>query len=232
MATITTGRPIDQAGDPTDGPALEMDPDGAAANAFSTSSYSLASSPGAEMWSAIDQWPARDDSAEPAMLVWLGPDAMELPPHVHTRGREYFHTLEGEVTLVVDGETRRLGPEESVSIEPGQEHFFRNDSDEYAAFYVETPWFETIEIQFTFFGMDHDGAFSRDGSYGQPGFLQGLVMSEYLREGTHITAAPFALQRLLWATVAPAGRALGRQPVDERYLEDEFWERTVEQPDP
>lgn len=231
MGTIPTGRPLDEDGNPTDGPALQMDPDGPAAEMLAETPYPLASSPAAEMWSAIVQYPERDGSSEPAMLVWLGPDALELPPHAHVNDSEYFRTLEGEVTYVVDGEPHQLGSGEDITIEPGHEHRFRNDTDEYVAFYAELPWAKTIEIQFTFFGMDHDGVFSRDGSYAEPDLFQGLLMSEYLRDGTRITAAPFVVQRLLWATVGRLAKAMGRQATDETYLENEFWEETVEQPD-
>ena len=231
METRTVGRPLDENGEPTDGPALELDSDGPAAAAFAESPYPLASSPGADMWSAIAQFPERDGSSDPAMLVWLGPDALELPPHVHLDDSEYFRTLTGEVTYVVDGEPRRLGPAEDVTIEPGQEHYFRNDTDGQVAFYAEVPWQKTLEIQFTLFGMDHDGVFTRDGSYGEPDLVQGMLMSEYISEGTRITAAPYAVQRLLWATGGRIAKVLGRRPIEQRYLENEYWERTVEQPD-
>jgi mannose-6-phosphate isomerase-like protein (cupin superfamily) len=184
-----------------------------------------------ETWAAITQLPERDGSDTPAMLVWLGPDATELPPHVHTTDAEYFRTLRGEVTFVVEDDPHRLGPGEDVTVEPGREHYFRNDTDGYVAFYAEVPWTRTIETQMTTFGMDHEGTFGSDGSFGEPDFLQGLLLGEYLYDGTRITAAPMALQRLLWATVGRLARATGRQAVDDAYLEDAFWERHVEQPD-
>lgn len=231
MKTITTGRPIDQNGELVDGPALEIDPDGPPAEMLAESPYPLASSPSSETWAVIVQHPERDGSSEPAMLVWLGPNATELPPHVHTHESEYFRTLSGEVTFVVEGEPHRLGPEDDVTIDPGSEHYFRNDTDEYVAFYAELPWIRTAETQMTSFGMDHDGVFSSDGSYSEPDFIQGLLLSEYLSEGTKITVAPFAVQRLLWATVGRVAKAFGRQAIDETYLEDQFWEENVEQPD-
>lgn len=231
MKTITTGRPIDESGELVDGPALEVNPDGPAAEMLAKSPYPLASSPSSETWAAILQYPERDGSSEPAMLVWLGPNATELPPHVHTHESEYFRTLRGEVTFVVEGEPHRLGPEEDVTIEPGSEHYFRNDTDEYVAFYAELPWIRTAETQMTSFGMDHDGVFSSDDSYSEPDFIQGLLLSEYLREGTKITVAPFAVQRLMWATVGRVAKAFGRQAIDETYLENRFWEENVEQPE-
>lgn len=231
METITTGRPLDEHGDPTDGPALELATDGPAAEMFAASPNPLASSPATDTWSTVIRYPEDDDPKEPAMLVWLGPDATELPAHVHTNGTEYFRTLEGELTVVVDGEPHRLRPGEEMTVECGREHYFRNDTGDYVAFYVEVPWMKTIETQFTAFGMDHDGVFGDAGGYGEPGFVQGLLLGEYISDGTRITVAPFVVQRILWATVGRVAKAFGRRATDERYLDGEFWERTVEQPE-
>lgn len=229
--TIRTGRPLGIDGEPADGPALELESDGPAARLLRESPYPLASSPAAELWSAITQYPERDGSSEPAMVVWVGPDSMELPPHVHLHDSEYFRTLRGEVTLVVDDEHHHLSSGEDITIDPGQPHYFRNNTDDYVAFYAETPWVRTIEVQFTFFGMDHDGVFSRDGSYSEPDLFQGLLMSEYLHERTRITSIPFTVQRLLWATLGQFAKISGRKAVDTAYLNDEFWRETVEQPE-
>jgi quercetin dioxygenase-like cupin family protein len=229
METVTTGRPLDENGDPTDGPALEMDPEGPAAKLFAESSHALASGPGTGMWSALLR--PLDADGETAMLVWLSPDATELPAHVHTEAEESFRTLEGELTVVEEGATHRLGPGEEYTVSPDREHYFRNDTGDFVAFHVELPWSRTAETQFTLFGLDHEGAFGRGDEYGEPGFLHGLVMSEYLREGTRIPAVPLAVQRALWATVGRAAKALGYRAVHDEYLRDEFWEETVEQPD-
>lgn len=229
--TIKTGRPLDTDGEPAGGPALELEPDGAAAQFLRESPYPLASSPAARLWSTITQYPERDGSPEPGMVVWAAPDSMELPPHVHRRESEYFRTLRGEVTLVVDDERHVLGPGEDITIDPGETHYFRNETDDYVAFFAKTPWIRTIEVQFTFFGMDHDGLFSRDGSYAEPDLLQGVLMSEYLSDGTRITSIPFPVQRVLWAILGPIATRTGRRPVDPTYLSEEFWRETVEQPE-
>ncbi|GGN93400.1 MULTISPECIES: cupin domain-containing protein [Haloarcula] len=231
MVTITTGRPVDENGDPLDGPALELDPDGPAAEMLADSPYPLASSPASDTWSAITQFPERDNSSDPAMVVWLGPDATELPPHVHRHDSEYFRALTGEVTFVVDEEPHRLGRGEDITVEPGEEHYFRNDTDEHVAFYAEVPWTKTIVTQLTAFGMDHEGKFSSDGSFSEPDAIQGLLLSEYISDGTRITAVPFAVQRLAWATVGRVATLMGREATDDKYMRDEFWERRVEQPD-
>lgn len=229
MGTITTGRPLDD-GTPRDGPALHLDPDGPAAALFDESPHALASGPGLGMWATLlDPWIADD---VPEMLVWMGPDATPLPAHVHTVGTERFRPVEGELTVVEAGTEHRLGPDESHTVEAGVEHYFRNDTGGVVAFRVEVPWRKTIETQYTTFGRDHEGAFGETGEYGEPGAMHGLVTSAYLREGTHITEGPpMLVQRALWATVGRVARSRGHRAAVDRFMHDEFWERTVEQPD-
>ena len=230
MVTLTTGRPLDDAGEPTDGSALEVDPDGPAMTLFSESSHALASSPGMGFWSTILSYPESGEGT-PAMLVWLAPDATELPPHVHASETETFRALEGELTVVVDGEPERLGPDETYTVEPGEPHYFRNDTDGVVAFRVEVPWTRTIDTQYMSAGLDHEGYFGADGEYGEPDLVQGLLLAEYVSEETRIDLGPRLLQRALWASVGRVAKWTGRSAMDERYLDDEFWEATVEQPE-
>lgn len=228
MKPITTGRPLDEHGRPTDGPALELDPDGRAAELFTETPHPLTSSPGLGSWAVRADGPD-DDTDTPELLGWLAPDAAELPGHVHTRKPETFRAVEGTFTVVVEGEPRHLDAGEQLTVAPGQEHFFRNDTDDYVAFYAELPWKKTLDTQLTVSGLDHEGAFGDP--YGEPGFLQGLVMGEALQDGTTITVAPKPVQRVMWATIGRAAKAMGYRAIDERFLTAEYWEQTVEQPD-
>jgi quercetin dioxygenase-like cupin family protein len=231
MGTITTGRPLDENSDPTDGPGLELDPEGPAAELFRDSPHPLASSPGGGIWFTHLGY-VDDSETRPILLIWLAPDALELPNHIHTIEEEYFRVVEGEVTVVVEGESHRLSPDEDIAIHPGEEHAFRNDTDDFVAFYAELPWKRTADTQFTFCGLDHEGAFGSGGEkYGEPGFIHALVMGEYLSDGTKITVMPIPIQRFLWATVGRVAKAFDHRAIDRKYLRDEFWENTVEQPE-
>lgn len=230
MPSLTTGRPLDDAGDPIAEPALEVDPEGPAMALFSDSPHALASSPGMGMWSTILRYPDEADDGTPAMLVWLGPDATELPPHVHASETECFRAVEGELTVVVDGKPRRLAPGETLIVQPGTAHYFRNDTDDFVAFHVDVPWTRTIDTQYASAGLDHEGYFGDDGEYGEPDLVQGLLLAEYVQAETRIVAGPPVVQKILWTIIGAIARRFGRRAFDERYLEDDFWERTVEQP--
>jgi mannose-6-phosphate isomerase-like protein (cupin superfamily) len=223
----TTGRPLDENGDPVDGTALELDPGSPAADLFRESPHALASAPGSGMWSVLldDQ-----DADRPEMVLWLEPDATVLPPHVHLTRDETFESLRGELTVTVDGDSRTLSPGEAYTVDPGVPHNFANESDDFAAFRVEPPWAKTVETQYTVSGLDHDGAFGADGEFGEPGPLHALVTSEAISEETRLAVAPDALQRVLWATAGRVAKLLGHRAVREKYLADDYWRRTVEQP--
>jgi len=230
---LRTGRPLDEHGDPVDdlveGPALELDPDGPATALLRESSRPLASNPGAGTWGVLLETPDEGRTDRPVLLQWLAPDAAEPPAHVHPT-TETFAVLDGELTVVRDGEADRLGAGATVTVQPGVEHSFRNDTDAFVAFRAELPSMLTVESLYTVWGMDHEGAFGADSEYGQPGPIQGLVLAADLRGETTMTAAPLPVQRLLWATVGRLARAVGYSGIDDRYLDDAFWERHVEQP--
>jgi len=231
MASQITGRPLDDDGTPTEGPALEIDPEGRAMELFSESPHALASSPGMRIWSSILQYSEPSEDGTSAMLVWLAPAATELPAHVHVNNAEVFRTVEGELTVVVDGEPKHLAPGEQLTVDPGDTHYFRNDTDDFVAFHVKVPWSKTIDTQYMTAGLDHEGYFGADGAYGEPGLVQGLLLAEYVRDETRITGAPQVVQQLLWATICRIARMTGRRAMDETYLRDRFWETKVEQPE-
>jgi mannose-6-phosphate isomerase-like protein (cupin superfamily) len=223
----TTGRPLDDAGHPTDVPGLELDPDSRAAALLRDSPHALASAPGSGFWSVLLDDP---QTARPEMVVWLTPGATVLPEHVHLTRDETFEALRGTLTLAVDGNDEPLEPSESHTVEPGVPHNFRNDTDGVVAFRVEPPWAKTVHTQYTVAGLDHDGAFGDDGGFGEPGVLHALVSSEAVSEETAIRVAPAWVQRALWATVGRAASLLGHEAVQDEYLTDEYWRQTVEQP--
>jgi mannose-6-phosphate isomerase-like protein (cupin superfamily) len=226
VTTITTGRPLDADGVPTDGPALELDPVGPAATLFAASPHPLTSSPG------LGSWAARiDDAAEdgrPELLVWLAPDATRLPAHVHHDAPETFRAVEGTLTVVVDGDPEHLDAGEELTVAPGQSHTFRNDTEDQVAFRAVLPWRKTLTTQLTVSGLDHEGEFGDP--YGEPGLRQALVMAEAISDGTTIEMGPRAVQRVLWATVGRLAKAMGYRAVHDRFLTDAYWKRTVEQP--
>lgn len=225
---VETGRPLDATGDPLDGPALAIDPGSEAAALLRSAPRALAASPGTGTWATLLERPGEGSTDRPVLVQWLAPDAVEPPPHVHPAS-ETFHGVEGELTLVVGGEARTLGPGETATVPAGREHTFRNGSDETVAVRAELPSMRTARALFTVWGLDHEAG--SGGNYDGPGPVRTLLVAEDAHDDTTVTAAPVALQRLLWATAGRLARLAGYSGIEDRFLDDGFWERHVEQPD-
>jgi quercetin dioxygenase-like cupin family protein len=58
------------------------------------------------------------------------------PPHIHTRETEVFVVLQGRVTCTENGQSRTLGPGESITLLPNRPHSFRNNTDKPARMLV------------------------------------------------------------------------------------------------
>ena len=68
-----------------------------------------------------------DPERDPSELVFTaGPHGPAPPPHVHPRQREVFTLEEGDFELLLDGDWRKLAPGETVPVEPGAIHTYRN----------------------------------------------------------------------------------------------------------
>jgi quercetin dioxygenase-like cupin family protein len=68
-----------------------------------------------------------DPERDPSEMVFTAkPGGPAPPPHVHPRQRETFTLEEGDFELLLDGDWRRLAPGESLTIEAGQTHTYRN----------------------------------------------------------------------------------------------------------
>lgn len=67
--------------------------------------------------------PARDPSEIAFTVLPRGPAP---PPHVHDHQRETFTLEEGDFELLLDGDWCALAPGESLTVEAGATHTFRN----------------------------------------------------------------------------------------------------------
>lgn len=159
----------------------------------------------------------------------ISPPGNEGPgEHIHPSYDEHFEVVEGEFVFEVDGQRRTLEAGDTVVVERGTPHAYRNESDAIAVCVVEArPAGRLEEVLSTLFGLAHDGKLRANG---QPGFWQGMVLAEALAGDTVFTSPPPAIQKALAAVFGPIGRLLGYRATYPRYEVDSFWEERVEQP--
>jgi mannose-6-phosphate isomerase-like protein (cupin superfamily) len=66
----------------------------------------------------------------------LMPPGTAETPHLHTKSRQFFYVLAGELTLIVDQETHTLHPHQGLEIAPGETHQALNRSNAPVRFLV------------------------------------------------------------------------------------------------
>ncbi|WP_313692428.1 cupin domain-containing protein [Halorarum halobium] len=227
--TLRTGRPLVD-GRPVAGPTLELDPESPASALLRQSPHPLVSDPAGGTWAALLERPDSGRSDRPVLVQWVSPASPEPPVHYHST-TETFRPLEGQLTVVREGDPIRLDPDESLTVEPERAHTFRNDTDEVVAFEAELPSMRTVNGLYTAWGLAHERGRDGDGTYPGPGPVQSLVLAADLADETTMTTIPRPIQRLLGATVGRIARLTGAAGRTDAYLDASFWNRHVEQPE-
>jgi quercetin dioxygenase-like cupin family protein len=146
-----------------------------------------------------------DPEREPLLMEFLlMPDCAAPPPHIHPGGqRETFEVTEGAFELRKDSDWHRVEAGQSVTIESGEVHTFRNREgaparvrnvhDPGRSFERYIRRLHALVCQHGFTGFSPRAA---------------LYVSMLTREHSDTEAAPSAPQRAAMAALAGLGRAL------------------------
>lgn len=223
--TVTFGRTLveGEAADdgltfPVDSPTVEL---------LAEAASPLISNPVLGEYGAALVDPEEVDGEYMEALAITPPGATGPAEHYHPGYDERFEVVEGEFVFEVKGEPRTLGPGESVAVEAGTPHTFRNESESYATCVLEArPAGRLTDVVQLLFGLAHDGKLPESG---QPSFFQAMVMAEEMGDDTVFTSPPPVLQRILARVFGPIGRLLGYRATYPEYEDDAFWETRVEQ---
>jgi len=130
--------------------------------------------------------------------------------HVHPTQEETFTGVEGTFVLDIAGETRALGPGETVVIPARTPHGFR-DAKEAAKLQVTVRPALALDDYFrAYLGLSRDGRIRLPASGLPTGLIQiALVMDRYAPE-IAAPKIPLGFQRPLWRGLAKLGRKAGR----------------------
>jgi quercetin dioxygenase-like cupin family protein len=145
----------------------------------------------------------------------LTPTAAVVGEHMHPSIHERFEVLEGRLGVKLDGETSELAPGEAVDVEPGRWHDWWNVAPEGSVVRVEvTPGDRFVEMIRTLFGLAVDGKVN---AKGMPSFLQLVAIGNEFNDVAVFRRPPPALQRVVFAALAPLARARGYRGTYPRY---------------
>lgn len=154
------------------------------------------------------------------------PGGRVVAPHWHPSLEERFLILKGKVGFYLDGEETILGPGEHATVRRNVIHDWWQVGEEPAEAIVEvSPGVRFVEMVGTLFGLARDGKVNERG---MPDSLQLATMAHEYRDTVVFTKPPALVRKTVLPVLAAVGRARGRRPMYEEYLEVE----TEEVPDP
>ena len=226
MDTITIGRKLDENDNPVPKSGLKIDPNGKVANKLRDRKGPLVSNPISREWvTELVSVEETDGEYLSALYIIAGEGP---PPHYHVGFEESFKVLKGELTIEEGDTSHHLSPGEKYTIPPETVHKPRYEGDDFAAAIGSVrPASKTMDLLMTLFGLTHEEKVDENG---QPGFMQGMVMTDGFADDTVFVSPPPAVTKPLSFILAPAGRMLGYNATYEKYKTIEFWEKHIEQP--
>jgi mannose-6-phosphate isomerase-like protein (cupin superfamily) len=135
------------------------------------------------------------------------PGARVVGEHLHPAIHERFSVLEGELTVVRDGQRSTLRAGESAEIEPGVWHDWFNRGTVDAVVRVEvTPGERFAHMIETLFGLAREGHVN---AKGMPGLLQLALTAQEFSDVVVFRRPPPAVQRAVFGALAPIARRRG-----------------------
>jgi mannose-6-phosphate isomerase-like protein (cupin superfamily) len=220
MATYVTGRTLDEAGDPIPGTGFQVTEGSWLDDQLGDRTGPITSHPTRPVWGI----PLSSDDGPIRTLSVFGPRYDGPPAHYHERSVELFDVEAGSITMTLDGEERGISAGESVTVDTGVVHSFRNGTDERALVVTEirSPG-RLRQVLPTLGGLAHD----RGRSANDP--LQQACIADAL-DGNTAFVRGAGLAGAAARAVVPVARLAGYRAAYATYMQPAFWRAHVEQP--
>lgn len=134
------------------------------------------------------------------------PTGVAEPEHVHPNQESRAELIAGTLRFVVDGQERRLGPGEAITIPAGTPHYFVNDGEDDAVSIQEfRPALRTADFFRTLFDLAERGKLDERG---MPSLLTLALVGPRFADEIRATSPPWPVQRAAFALLAPIARLL------------------------
>jgi quercetin dioxygenase-like cupin family protein len=160
--------------------------------------------------------PPADNQAMLVADLYAEPGAAVTGEHLHPHSTEAFTVIRGRLGMRIDGTESEAGPGTRVVIPPNTRHDWWNVGDQTAWVIVEvTPGARFEAMIRNLFGLAADGRTDRAG---RPGLLQAALLAREFDDTIRFTSPPRALQKPLFAALAPLARLRGLRGSYPHYL--------------
>ena len=220
MSTYVTGRTLDEAGDPIPRTGFEVEAGSRLDDRIRDRSGPITSHPTRPVWGV----PLSNDDGSIRTLSVFGAGYDGPPAHYHERSVETFEIESGSLTMTFDGEERTASAGETVTVDTGVVHSFRNAGEERALVVTEirSPG-RLRQVLPTLGGLAHD----RGRSANDP--LQQACIADALDGNTTFVRGE-GLAGAAATALVPVARLAGYRGAYATYMQPAFWRAHVEQP--
>jgi quercetin dioxygenase-like cupin family protein len=138
--------------------------------------------------------------------VYAKPTSSRPPAHHHPRQEERFEVLSGRLNVLVDGQERTLEEGEVLIVAPGVPHQMWAAEAGVRVNWQTRPALKTEAFFETVWGLAKDGKVNYKGV---PNPLRAALIAREYEDVFRLASPPWAVQRLLFGSLAPVGRLLG-----------------------
>ncbi|MBB6647427.1 cupin domain-containing protein [Halobellus ruber] len=220
MSTYVTGRTLDSSGDPIPGTGFEVEAGSWLEDRLGERAGPITSHPTRSVWGI----PLSGEDGPIRTLSVFGAGYDGPPAHYHERSVELFAVESGSLTVTLDGTERTVSAGESVTVDTGVVHSFRNGTDERALVITEirSPG-RLRQVLPTLGGLAHDQTRDADDP------LQQALVADALDGNTTFVRGE-GIAGVAADALTPLARAAGYQGAYATYLQPAFWRAHVEQP--
>jgi mannose-6-phosphate isomerase-like protein (cupin superfamily) len=147
---------------------------------------------------------------------WRSKPGGAITEHIHPLQEERFNISSGQAHFVLDGESRVLGPGESITVPPGTSHSEENHGSIEVSGIVELrPALKTRELHEALAGLAGEGKATSRGAPKNPLQLGATIW--HFRHESRATAPPIWLQNVTLPPLAALARVFGIRPHKERW---------------
>ena len=148
--------------------------------------------------------------------LYLRPGAAVVGEHFHPKIYERFTVVVGRIEFVIDGQSAIAETGRCLEVPPGVSHDWWNAGTGEAHVIVEIwPASRFEEMLRNFWGLAQDGKTNRKG---RPNLLQLSLTVREFADVIQFTRPPLAVQKILFAVLAPISRFLGLRGSYSEYL--------------
>jgi quercetin dioxygenase-like cupin family protein len=162
--------------------------------------------------------------------LYVRPGGAVAAEHIHPVIHESFTVVRGQIGLRLDGRESVAGPGKRLHVPPGMMHDWWNAGEEEAHVVVEIRPAERFEEAIrNSFGLAQDG---KTNARGMPNLLQTALFAREFEDVLYFTKPPRAVQKILFAVLAPIALFLGYKGSYPEYLDREPSESVEVEPWP